>query len=125
MAEAAAPLRISIDSMSFGLMSAARFVAAVLALKSFGLVDVVVLSMGWPSTTKSGWASPWIVLMPRMMMDDPAPGSPDADVTSTPGALAASVLTMFGSLDFWISAAFTELIEFPSFSTVVDVPDPV
>ena len=46
MDDAAAPFRISIDSMSFGLMSAARFVAAVLALKSLGLVDVVVLSIG-------------------------------------------------------------------------------
>jgi hypothetical protein len=35
-----------------------------------------------------------------MMIDDPAPGSPACDVTSTPGAFAASALTRFGSLDF-------------------------
>jgi len=28
-------------------------------------------------------------------------------------------------LDFWTSSDFTELMVFPSFSTVVDVPEPV
>ncbi len=83
------------------------------------------LSIGWPSMTNSGWPSPSIVLRPRMMIDEPAPGSPACDVTSTPGAFAASAFTMFDSLDFWTSSAFTELMVFPSFSTVVDVPDPV
>jgi hypothetical protein len=110
--------------MSLGLMSAARLLIAVEAsAKSPVLSDE--LSIGWPSMTKSGWPSPSIVLRPRMMIDEPAPGSPACDVTSTPGAFAASAFTMFDSLDFCTSSDFTELIVFPSFSTVVDVPDPV
>ena len=37
---------------------------------------------------------------------------------------AASALTMFDSLAFWTSSALTELIVFPSFSTVV-APTPM
>jgi hypothetical protein len=110
--------------MSFGLMSAARLLIAVDA-SAKSPVFSEELSIGWPSMTKSGWPSPSIVLRPRMMIDEPAPGSPAWDVTSTPGAFAASAFTMLGSLDFVTSSAFTELMVFPSFSTVVDVPDPV
>ena len=66
-----------------------------------------------------------MVLMPRMTISEPAPGSPACDVTSTPGALAANEFTMFDSFDFLMSSCFTELIDVASFSRTLVVPDPV
>ena len=107
MAPAAGPLRISIDSMSVGFRSTARFIWVVPEISpepssSSGLkldVDMLLLSTGTPSMTNSGWASPRMVRVPRMRMNEEAPGSPEDCVTSTLGALAASAWTMFGSLD--------------------------
>lgn len=123
MAADAAPLRIVTDSMSSGLMSDARLGDAVLA--SMLPVALVELSTGVPSTTKSGCPVPVIVLEPRMRIDADAPGSPDADVTSTFGAFAASAFTTFDSFARAISVPLTVFTALPSFSTVVTVPAPV
>ena len=80
MAAAAAPFRISTDSMSPGLISEARLVCVVPSIEpavrpSVGLksvVEKVVLSIGTPSTTNSGWALPELgrptVRCPRIVM---------------------------------------------------------
>src|SRR5512139_3462981 len=107
MAAADAPLRTSMDSMSFGLRSDARLAYAVDASGNSDVL-LVELSIGEPSTTNRGWPLPWIVLRPRMMIDDPAPGSPACEVMSTPGALAARAFTMLGSLEFVTCSLFTE-----------------
>src|SRR5947209_11558377 len=86
---------MSIDSMSFGSRSDARF--GVFAPLRFEPLMLVELSIGMPSTTKSGCALPESDLMPRMRMYDEAPGAPELDTTWTLGALAASAFTMFGS----------------------------
>ena len=65
-------------------------------------VEYVELSDGTPSMTNSGWLFPSIVLMPRMLMNAPAPGSPDCWTTVTLGALAARASTMFVSPAFSI-----------------------
>jgi hypothetical protein len=93
MAAAAAPLRISTEATSDGLMSEARFCATVDWLPP--LVDTVVLSIGCPSITNSGSCEPMSPVAPRMRIDADAPGSPDCVRTSTFGALAASALTTF------------------------------
>jgi hypothetical protein len=94
-------------SMSLGLMSDARLACAVPSISpdpnpSFGLkfvVEMLLLSIGTPSTTNSGWLFPDARLrVPRMRMYDPAPGSPLASVTSTFGAFPASDSTMLDSL---------------------------
>ena len=54
------------------------------------VVTIVELSTGTPSTTKIGCDVPSIDFWPRMRMKLEAPGSPDDDVTTTPGAFAAS-----------------------------------
>src|SRR6185312_3550506 len=124
MAAAAAPLRISTDAMSAGLMSDARF-GAVVPASGFISVEYVELSIGTPSTTNSGWPVPVIVLGPRMRMYDDEPGSPDDELTSTFGALPASADTTFDSLDREMSDVSTVLMTLPNFSRVVDVPSPV
>src|ERR671928_163821 len=73
--------------------------------------EIVVLSIGWLSTTKSGWLVPRADVAPRILMYAPEPGSPDCVRTSTFGALAASAETMFcGSAARWIIELSTELI---------------
>src|SRR3954469_2010390 len=91
---ASGPLSTVMDSMSSGLMSAARLVKSTPRLlnaveepgRSDGSADVfsVLLSIGRPSTTISGWLLLLIELTPRIVMDDDAPGTPDELVTSTP-----------------------------------------
>src|SRR6266705_6656158 len=105
MAAAAAPFKLSTDSMSAGLMAAARLVWVVPSIApevrpSVGLKSVVeklVLSIGTPSTTKSGWELPEFgrptVREPRIVMYEPAPGSPLDAVTVTLGAFPASAST--------------------------------
>ena len=88
-------------------------------------VTATELSIGTPSTTNSGCPVPWMVLKPRMTMPLPAPGSPDCDVTSTPGAFCASALTTFTSALFRMSALATVLTAVASFSRVLVVPEPV
>ena len=110
MALAAGPFRISTDSMSFGFKSASRFVDTVLSVcpaaplpeydASKLAVEKLELSMGTPSTTNNGWFEPRMVLMPLMLMNDPAPASPDCWSTVTFGAFAASASTTFVSPAF-------------------------
>jgi len=91
-------------------------------------VETVVLSIGWPSTTNSGWlVEPRATeVAPRILIDAPAPGSPDWVRTSTLGALPASALTTFaGSEARRISELSTELMTEPSRSRVDSVPAPV
>ena len=124
--------------MSFGFRSAARFVATVPSVwptctrvppASSGPrkleVEKVELSIGTPSTTNSGWFEPRIELVPRMLMKDPAPGSPDCWITVTLGALPASAWTMLASPAFAIKSAPTLLRTLPSFSVELVVPAPV
>src|SRR6266516_2738675 len=114
--------------MSFGFKSAARFVTTVPSPgspPSTGLkldAEVAELSIGTPSTMNSGWLLPTTVRMPRIWMNDEAPGSPDWPVTWTLGALAASASTMFDSLLLSICSAETVLRTLPSFSVAVAVP---
>src|SRR6476661_338834 len=105
MAAAAPDFRISTLSMSAGLMSAARFGTSVLPVGP--LVDIVELSIGVPSTTNNGCPVPWIVLSPRILIDDDAPGDPDCCVTTTPGAFAASAETTLVSFDCRIAVEST------------------
>ena len=121
---------MSTDSMSFGLMSAARFEVTVPPVpgKSAGpcSLDTVVLSIGWPSTTNSGWLVPYTEVAPRILIDAEAPGSPDWVRTSTLGALPASALTTFaGSVARLMSELSTVLMTEPSRSRVDVVPAPV
>src|SRR6266487_6901263 len=92
-ADASTPLRIVTDSMSLGFKSAARFVKSIPRLLSavveftsdaIAVVLNVRLSIGRPSTMISGWLLLLMELIPRMVMDDEAPGTPDVLVTSTP-----------------------------------------
>src|SRR6476619_2548628 len=89
--------------MSAGLISDARLGDAVPCwppkpVPSNVVVVTVELSIGTPSTTKSG--SPVLprVLAPRMRIEDEAPGSPEVEVTSTLGALADRAVTILFSL---------------------------
>ncbi len=88
-------------------------------------VGVVELSIGNPSTTNSGSPVPPSVLAPRMRMEVEAPGSPEVEITSTLGALAASAVTRLLSLLRAMSAESTLLRTLPSFSTEDSVPAPV
>src|SRR2546425_11647617 len=88
-------------------------------------VDLAELSIGTPSTTISGWLLPTIVRMPRIWMNDEAPGSPDCALTKTFGAFAASASTTFCSLLLTIWSAGTLFRTLPSFSVVLVVPAPV
>ncbi len=88
-------------------------------------VGVVELSIGRPSTTNRGSPVPPSVLAPRMRIEVEAPGSPDVEMTSTLGALAASAVTRLVSLLRAMSEESTLLRTFPSFSTSVSVPAPV
>ena len=83
------------------------------------------LSIGTPSTTMSGWLFPTTVRMPRIWMNDDAPGSPDCALTKTFGAFAARASTTFCSLLLEIWSADTLLRTLPSFSVEVAVPAPV
>src|SRR6476661_7311192 len=105
---------MSIDSTSFGSMSDARF--GVFAPLRFDPLIDVELSIGMPSTTKSGWALPDSDLMPRIRMYDDAPGAPELDTIWTFGAFAARALTMFDSLLRETAAESTVLMTVPSFS---------
>jgi len=99
--------------MSFGFKSTARFDTTVPSVwpnwvvcpppSSIRLkfdVEKAELSIGTPSTIKSGWFGPRIELTPRMLMNEPAPGSPDCCSTVTFGALAASACTTLDSPAF-------------------------
>src|SRR5947209_16283126 len=103
--------------MSDGFKSASRLVVTVPSvcpkapLPEYDASKLSVLklelSIGTPSTTKSGWFDPRIVLMPRMLMNEPAPGSPDCCSTVTLGAFAASASTRFVSPERWIRSDAT------------------
>ena len=58
-------------------------------------------------------------------MYDDAPGSPELDCTSTPGALAARALTMLFSLERVMAVESTFDRAVPSFSAADSVPAPV
>src|SRR2546422_7828869 len=73
----------------------------------------------------SGWLFPTTVRMPRIWMNDDAPGSPDCALTKTFGAFAARASTTFCSLLLEIWSADTLLRTLPSFSVEVAVPAPV
>ena len=105
-------------------MSAARF--AVTVLWSPPLVEIVWLSIGWPSTTNSGWLVPVSDALPRILIEALAPGSPDCVRTSTFGAVAASAETTFcGLLERRMRELSTVLITEPRRSRVDVVPAPV
>jgi hypothetical protein len=59
-----------------------------------------------------------------MMIDEPAPGIACLRRDLDARRLRRERVHDVRSLDFWTSSDFTELIVFPSFSTVVDVPIP-
>ena len=88
-------------------------------------VENVELSIGTPSITNNGWFEPRIELMPRMLMNELAPGSPDCCSTVTLGAFPAKASTTLVSLALSIKSAPTLLRTFPSFSAVLVVPAPV
>ena len=123
-------------SISAGLTSAARLVVTVPPCRSVTLPlptpvaivagDTVWLSIGWPSTTNSGWLVPVRDASPRITTDAPAPGSPECVRTFTFGAFAASAATTFcGSFERRSAELSTRLIVTPSRSRVVVVPAPV
>src|SRR5207247_10667315 len=105
MALAAGPFRISTDSMSFGFKSASRFVDTVLSVcpaaplpeydASKLAVEKLELSMGTPSTTNNDWFEPRMVLMPLLLMTDPAPASAACGSTVAFGDFAARPSTAF------------------------------
>src|SRR6266702_7447052 len=93
MALAAGPFKISYDSTSFGFQSTARFDTTVPSVcpkppkpvppSSSRLkfdVEKAELSIGTPSITSNGWFGPRIELTPRMLMNEPAPGSEERRV---------------------------------------------
>src|SRR6476661_6051343 len=93
-AAASGPFRTVIDSMSLGSMSAARLVKSMPRLlnavaepgasEPSAAVFIVLLSIGRPSTTNSGWLLLLIELTPRMVIDVEDPGTPDVLFTVTP-----------------------------------------
>ena len=83
------------------------------------------LSTGIPSMTNNGCPSPCSVLMPRIVIDVLAPGSPEPETTVTPAAFDESAFTRLRSDDFAMSTASTVVVTVPSTSRVDDVPDPV
>ena len=120
-------------AMSSGLMSMARFgdaappSADACGSRNEGVIDE--LSIGTPSTMNNGSdgrsVPPPKVLIPRIVICVDAPGSPEVDVTCTPGALAASAVVMFGSLDFRIDESDTLPRAVASSRAVAVVPSPV
>ena len=109
---AAAPGRISIDSMSSSLRSAARLGEG--APDSTASPRVTLL-MGTPSTTMTGWGTvgenpTWTTpndFGPRIKIAVEAPASPLPWFVSTFGTLPASAWITLDSLARWISAAPT------------------
>src|SRR5438128_11963404 len=88
-------------------------------------VENVELSIGTPSITNNGWFEPKIELMPRMLMNELAPGSPDCCSTVTLGAFPANASTTLVSVARSIKYDTTLLRTFPSFSEVFVVQAPV
>jgi hypothetical protein len=92
-------------SMSSGFRSAARLVKSsprlLKAVTEPGasaastLVLSVLLSIGRPSMIIRGWLLLLMELMPRIVIDDEAPGTPEVLVTLTPATLPCSALTKF------------------------------
>src|SRR5688500_6590369 len=60
-----------------------------------------------------------------MRIDADAPGEPDCDVTTTPGAFAARAETTLVSFDRWITPESTGVRTVPMRSAAVAVPAPV
>src|SRR5690606_35005612 len=101
---ASGPFRIVMLSMSCGLMSAPLFVKSVewlssdvaeFAEEAKPAVLKVLLLIGNPSTTYSGWLLPLSELTPRIMIEDEEPGKPEVVVTSTPATRPARPFTKF------------------------------
>ncbi len=124
-------MRISIDSMSSGFRSAARFCMAVPSTTfcaspaNTPSTALLAFEIGVPSTTNRGWLLPVSVLEPRIRMYAPAAGSPDWLVTSTFGALPASAATTFVSWLPTTSSAETVFTVLPRRRRSCCVPCPV
>ena len=120
------------DSMSSGLMSAARLVKSNPRLlnavdepgRSDGKAFVlsVLLSIGRPSTIMSGWLLLLIELTPRIVIDDEAPGTPDELTTFTPATRPCSALTKFSRCVEAIAVPATDCCAVPSARSAVVCP---
>ena len=109
--------------MSSGLMSADRLVKSTPRLENAvvppGMSEAsdcvlkVLLSIGRPSTTMSGWLELEMELTPRMVIDDDAPGTPDELVTSTPAIRPCSALMKFSRPVCAISGPATDCCAVP------------
>ncbi len=134
-AAASGPLRTVIDSMSSGLMSAARLVKSTPRLlnaveepgRSDGRAAVfsVLLSIGSPSTIMSGWLLLLIELMPRIVIDEDAPGTPDELTTFTPATRPCSALMKLSRCVPAISGPVTACCEVPIARCAVVCPSAV
>src|SRR5688500_20195692 len=103
--------------MSFELRSAARLVKSTFRLLNAvwetGASDAstpvfsVLLSIGSPSMMNSGWLLLLIELVPRIVIDEEAPGTPDVLVTSTPATRPWMALT---KLVRWVWAISAPLL---------------
>ena len=110
--------------MSSGLMSIARFekstprllnaVAEPGASEASTLVFIVLLSIGSPSMMKSGWLLLLMELVPRIVIDDEAPGTPEVLFTVTPATRPCRALTKFVRCDCAISAPRTVCCAVPT-----------
>ena len=104
MADAEASFSTDIDSTSFGLMS------------------LMEPSKGEPSTTMSGLELALMEPTPRMrMVGPPLVGSPDPEITWTPGEVPASALVTFVETFFSMASLLTIAAD-PVKELFVDVP---
>src|SRR6478672_7005434 len=94
MADAEASFNTSMDSISFGLISARGFVGSLFA--SDKLVDII----GKPSTTYRGWLLAEIEEVPLILIFIACPTFPLPDSTITPGALPCIADSKLGAGKF-------------------------
>src|ERR1700712_1470177 len=106
MAVADASFKISIDSISLGLIVASAFSPA----PDPAPVDALLLSLytGKPSITYSGSFPPVIEFPPRMRMLEELPGWPELWVTCTPGTAPCITLSTEGVTRFKFSLGTEE-----------------
>ena len=83
------------------------------------------LSIGTPSTTKSGELEPLIDVLPRILMFEDAPGEPDELTTDTPATLELRAFTMLVSRAFTMSSASTFCTEYPNALLFCSIPTAV
>jgi len=111
-ADAAGPFSTEMFSMSSGLMlempSPKSYPPSLFALPK------LVLSMGIPSTTYSGWLFPVSIELPRISTREEPLGPPAVWLMIRPGSRPASELMTFSSRTFSNASPLMSPTEYPS-----------